>query len=160
MKSTDKIKIFLVDDDPIFTKMLEYSLLGTNAEVRVFTNGEDCIKSLNEDPQIVVLDYALNTKLNGVQVLNKIKHSSPDTEVIMLSGKNEKNLIKDTMKYGAYDFIEKGEDAIYAVKKEIGALCDKIEEMKERNSDYNRLFWINAAIIFVIAILFVLTHIK
>jgi DNA-binding NtrC family response regulator len=160
MSPLDKIKIFLVDDDAIFTKALALSLSTGQADVRTFSSGEECLKSLNENPQIIVLDYSLNNCLNGIQILNRIKQSSPDTEVIMLSNTLDTVVQNDTLKYGAYDFIEKGENAIYRLKKDIKYLCDKLQTARESEKENNRLLWVNAAIILVIVLIFILTHIK
>lgn len=68
--------------------------------------------------------------------------------------------MKDTMKYGAYDFIEKGESAVFKVKKEINAMCDEVESNTEVEKEDNKILWINAGIILLLVIAFILTHIK
>ena len=160
MHPLEKIKIFLVDDDEMFVNSLKHSLSGKKIEITSFTNGEECIKHINEYPRIVVLDYALNESMNGVQVLNQIKHASPDTNIIMLSGIDNKNIINDTLKYGAYDFIEKDESAVYKLKKEIKGICDEIEFENESAKEDKSLLKINAGIIILIILAFILTHIK
>jgi two-component system OmpR family response regulator len=160
MNTSDKIKIFLVDDDEMFVECLRHSLSGKTKEIRSFSNGEDCIKNLSDEPQIIVLDYVLNNSINGVQILNQIKQVSPDTQVIMLSGVDNMDIKNDTIKYGAYDYIEKGESALFKVKKEIDDLCEEIESTNEANIENRRMLWINAGIIVLIVIIFFLTHIK
>ena len=160
MNDKEKIKIFLVDDDEMFVDSMKHSLLGKRREITTFSSGEDCIKSLMEQPQIVVLDYVLNDTLNGVQVLNQIKQASPETQVIILSGIENEDIMQDTLKYGAYDFIEKGESAIYKLKKEISAICDEIESENEIKKDDNRMLWINAWIFVLLTVAFILTHVK
>ena len=160
MDSSDKIKIFLVDDDIMFVESLRHLLLEDRADIRSFTNGEECIKYLDEAPQIVVLDYSLNNTLNGIQVLNKIKHISPETEVIMLSGAGSHVVKNDTLKYGAYDFIEKGDGAALIVTTEVKQLCDEIEISRIADNENKRLININAVIIILFIIVFILTRIK
>jgi len=160
MDTSDKIKIFLVDDDIMFVESLRHLLSNDKADIRSFTSGEDCIKYLDESPQIVVLDYSLNNTLNGVQVLNKIKHISPETEVIMLSGAGNHIVKNDTLKYGAYDFIEKGEGAALIVTTEVKQLCDEIETSRIADNENKKLITINAVIIILFIIVFVLTRIK
>jgi two-component system OmpR family response regulator len=160
MNASEKIKIFLVDDDDMFVDSLKHTLSGKRTEVRSFSTGEECIENMFEQPHIIVLDYALNNSLNGVQVLNQIKQASPETQVIMLSGIDNVDIMKDTMKYGAYDFIEKGESAIFKVKKEINAICDEIESNTEVDKEDSKILWINAGIIVLIVVAFILTHVK
>jgi DNA-binding NtrC family response regulator len=160
MDSSDKIKIFLVDDDSMFVESLTHMLREERVEVKSFSNGEECIRCLSETPEIIILDYAFNNALNGVQVLNRIKQLSPETEVIMLSGIDNKSIIKDTLHYGAYDFIEKGESAVYKIGKEVKQLCDEIESLKESEKENKKILGINAVIILLIITIFILTRIK
>jgi DNA-binding NtrC family response regulator len=160
MNNPAKIKIFLVDDDMMFVESLKHLLSEERADIRSFDNGEDCIKYLDELPEIIILDYSLNNTLNGIQVLNKIKHVSPETEVIMLSGVDNHAIMKDTLKYGAYDFIEKGESATFKLRKEVKQICDEIEAAQKSEKDNNRMLMVNVTIIILFIIIFILTRIK
>ena len=160
MNEDEKIKIFLVDDDLMFIESLKHALSEERAEITIFDNGEDCINHLNETPEIIILDYVFGNALNGVQVLNKIKHISPQTEVIMLSGIDNKSIMSDTAKYGAYDFIEKGESAIWKIKNKVKQLCDEIESANNAQKENHKIVIINAVVIFFVVVLFLLTRIK
>ncbi|MGP8215502.1 MAG: response regulator [Bacteroidia bacterium] len=159
METSDKIKIFLVDDDVMFTESLKHLLSEDRAEIKSFTTGEECIKYLDEEPEIIILDYSLNNEMNGVQVLNRIKHFCPDTKIIMLSGVDNENIINDTLKYGAYDFIAKGEKSVVTISKEVREICEDIESSKELDRQNNRLLAINLTIILLFIIIFILTRI-
>src|SRR5688572_25487830 len=85
--------IFLVDDDRVFATALSHLLSGNNnEEINVYSTGEECLKHIHEQPDIVILDYKLNCHLpdamNGMEVLKKIKNLSLNTEVIMLSSQD------------------------------------------------------------------------
>ncbi|HTA83961.1 MAG TPA: response regulator [Bacteroidia bacterium] len=160
MEASEKIKIFIVDDDAMFTDSLKHSLSGKRRKIHSFSNGEECIGNLHEDPHIIVLDYVLNDSMNGLQVLNQIRHDKPETRVIMLSGIDNTNIVNDTLKYGACDFIEKDETALLRLKKEINEICDEIEAVSEIEKEDNKMLWINAGIIVLIILGFILTHVK
>ncbi len=113
-KSEKKLKIFLVDDDKWFSKWLKRKLLnnrGDRWEVSLFATGEDCIKNLNQKPQVVVLDYYLDSNCpnakNGVEILKKIKTISSTIDVVFLSSQNQLNVSLNAMNNGAYDFLTK-----------------------------------------------------
>ena len=158
MRNPEKIKIFLVDDDPMFVTMLKHSLARDKAEIKIFGNGEECLKSIDEAPEIVVLDYSLNNTLNGIQVLNKIKHSHPDTKVIMLSGQDNFEVINDTIKYGGYDYIAKSESAVFKIQKEVKQLCDELESTRELEKENKKILLINVAVIVVIITAYILSR--
>jgi len=140
----------------MFVESLKHSLKGERTEVKTFTNGEECLQNISEDPEIVVLDYSLNNSLNGVQVLNKIKTSHPDTKIIMLSGHDNMNIINDTMKYGAYDYITKSETALSKIKEEISSICDEIDSVKESERDNKRIIVINSIILLAVVLIYLL----
>ena len=108
--------IFLVDDEPIQNEMLkDYLSERFLYEVKVFSNGEEALQNMNLNPEIVVLDFHLNAQnrsaKNGVEILQKMKEQYPDTQYIMLSGQDKIDVAVDSIKYGAYDYVVKGETA-------------------------------------------------
>lgn len=164
MGTSDKIKIFLVDDDKMFTESLKHALEEERTEIKTFPTGEECLKSLGkDDPKIIVLDYYLNSNcafaMNGIQILNKIKQSNPDTEVIMLSSQDNINVAVDTMKYGAYDYITKGESAAVKIKSTVKHICDSMEQVDNFDKEKSRLKKINIAIVVLVILAYILTRI-
>ena len=109
-------KIFIVDDDVMLTESLSDYLTRTVAhKVSVFPTGEDCLKHLDESPDIVILDYFLNTvqedAANGLEVLQAIKKNFPKTHVIMLSSQERYAVAMQTIQKGAEQYVVKDKDA-------------------------------------------------
>lgn len=118
--------IFLVEDNSLYLNALEKKLkqgMNSGDSIYKFSNGEDCIKNMNMNPKIVVLDYFLNSAsreaMNGLEVLKKIKIISPETMVLMLSNQDDIQIATDTMKYGAFDYVSKNENAFLRVQNAI-----------------------------------------
>ena len=85
----DSIKIFVVEDDPTYSKFLNYVLsLNPDFEVHFFNSGSECIKNLHLKPSIIALDYTL-PDMSGEEVLIKVKSFNPDIQVIMVSGQEK-----------------------------------------------------------------------
>ena len=60
MYEKDPVKIFVVEDDPAYTKFLKYVLgLNPDYEVEFYTTGKDCVANLYKNPAIITLDYSL-----------------------------------------------------------------------------------------------------
>jgi len=119
-----KPSIFLIDDEPIQNEMLKDFLLENfDFDIRMYDNGEEAIKNLNLSPEIAVLDFHLNAHLqnakNGIEVLKLLKEKSPETYIIMLSGQDKIEVAVDSMKYGAYDYVIKGETAFSRIQNTI-----------------------------------------
>ena len=109
-------KVFLVDDDVKTLIMLKHKLENLpdhKIKANVFAYGENCLDKMNENPDIIVLDYYLNAiredAQNGLQILKQIKAIKPDTHVIMVSGQEDMQTALETIREGAYDYIIKND---------------------------------------------------
>ncbi len=106
-KENNKIKLFVVEDDPMYQRMVKYILeLNPDHEVVVMSSGTECLERLDENPLAITLDYSL-PDLPGNTVLSKIKEYNPDIDVIILSGQNDIHTAITLLKEGAYDYIPK-----------------------------------------------------
>ena len=128
--------IFLVDDDPIFLKVLETQFKEqTDYSIQTFSTGEECLKNLSLKPNIIFLDYYLspaNVKtLNGLQILDKIKDADPNIQVVMLSSQDRIEVAVNCMKHDAFDYIIKSEATFMRAKKAITVLFYQKELEKE-----------------------------
>src|SRR5580698_4535654 len=132
--------IFLVDDEPIQNEMLK-DYLGERYQykIKTYESGETAISDLGLDPAIMVLDFHLNSHLpnaqNGVEVLKKVKEICPATQVIMLSGQDKLEVAVDSMKYGAYDYVIKGETAFSRMENILNNI-NELRSIKAANNAY------------------------
>ncbi|MFT6826851.1 MAG: DNA-binding NtrC family response regulator [Roseivirga sp.] len=133
----EPIKIFVVEDDPVYQKLLKYiAELNPDHLVKVFANGKDCIAHLNENPAVITLDYSL-PDMTGDQVLKAIKSHNPETNVIVVSSQDDINTAINLLKVGAYDYITKDSEtrerllnAINNAKKNV-SLKQEITQLRE-----------------------------
>lgn len=133
--SAKKYKIFVVDDNNMFLKVMhKYLSMNDRFDVSAISSGRECIARLDEKPDIISLDYTL-PDYNGKQILEKVMKISPETQVIIVSGQNDINTAIDLLKQGAYDYIVKGVDT----RDKISIAIDKIIEKIELTSENERL---------------------
>ncbi len=135
--------IFLVDDEPIQNEMLkDYLSERFKYKFKTYESGEAAIKDLHLDPAMIVLDFHLNAHLpdakNGVDVLKEIKELKPHSQVIMLSGQDKLDVAVDSMKYGAYDYVIKGETAFSRMENIINNI-NILGNVKEANNTYKKI---------------------
>ncbi len=110
MYEKDPVKIFVVEDDPAYTKFLEYVLsLNPDFEVSVFGTGKECLENLYKEPAIITLDYTL-PDLPGEKVLIEIQKYNPACQVIIISAQEKIGTAVELLKLGAYDYIIKDEE--------------------------------------------------
>jgi len=113
-----RYRVFLVDDDTKHLVMLKNHLekkSDYDLEINIFSSGEACLERIQENPDVVVLDYYLDgirtDAANGLEILRKILRANPGQDVIMMSGQDNIKVAIDTIDNGAYDYIIKGESA-------------------------------------------------
>lgn len=139
MKS-EKIKIFLVDDDAVFLKLLEIEFLEhADFIIETYPTGERCMEHLSHSPDVIVLDYHLDGidkyAMNGIDTLDKIKAFNPDISVIMLSSQDKIDVAINCMHHRAFDYVVKSETAFMRLQKIITTIF-RYKKMEKELSWY------------------------
>ncbi len=124
--------IFIVDDDPMQATMLaDYLSKYSTFSISVYNSGEECLKNLNKNPEIIFLDYnfdkAGKMAMDGIDILKEIKEAKPETEVVMISGQDKIEVAVNTIKYGAFDYIVKSESAFHRSENIIFNIIKRIK---------------------------------
>ena len=112
----EKIKLFLVDDDTVFLKLLEIEFKQhADFIIETFVTGELCLENISHNPDLIILDYYLDgidkNAMNGIDTLDKIKAFNPDIPVVMLSSQDKIDVAINCMHHHAADYVVKSETA-------------------------------------------------
>jgi DNA-binding NtrC family response regulator len=135
-----KIKLFLVDDDAMYLKLLEIDFLQrADFTIETFATGELCIANLSHQPDVIILDYHLDgidrNAMNGIETLDKIKSFNPDIPVVMLSSQDKIEVAVDCMLHKASDYVVKSETAFVRLQKTITTIF-RYKKMEKELSWY------------------------
>jgi len=113
---SNKKLIFIVDDDPFINMLVVKRFTSEGYEMESFAYGEDCLKALGKNPDLIILDYFfVNNEIevmNGMEVFDKIKELKPDLPVIMLSGQDKGEIVLELARKGIDDYIIKDSNLI------------------------------------------------
>ena len=104
-------KILIIEDDDFLRGLIAQKFLFAEFDVYMAVNGEEGIKKTKElKPSLVLLDLLL-PKMDGFEVLAKIKEDSQiaSTPVIILSNLDNKEDINRGLKMGAVDYLIKSQ---------------------------------------------------
>ncbi len=105
------VRIFVVEDDPVYTKFMKYVLgLNPDWEVTCFSTGTECVAHLHERPAVITLDYSL-PDMPGEKLLRHIRDVDPELPVIVVSAQEKIRTAVELLKAGAFDYISKDEEA-------------------------------------------------
>lgn len=100
-------KILVIDDERSIRNSMKDILNFEGHEVLLAENGMEGLATIKTDkPELVFCDIKM-PKVEGIEVLKRIKEFTAETPVIMISGHGTIDTAIDAIKNGAYDFIEK-----------------------------------------------------
>ncbi len=101
-----KSRILLVDDDAQFIEDLSI-FLGSQFEYIKANSIETGLSLLSENPDLVLLDVELDSRIDGITAIKKVKNIDPSVPIIMLTRHDEYRLVVQAMKNGASDYFVK-----------------------------------------------------
>ena len=128
--------ILIVDDEPDIREVLGISLMDMGYRILEAENATQAFDVfVKENPPIVVTDIKMPGG-DGIELLRKIKHENPETEVIMITGHGDMNLAIRSLKYDATDFITKPIN-VEALEIALNRALEKIA-IRKRLQDYTR----------------------
>ena len=149
--------IYVVEDNKVYNKLIaEYLAKQHFTNVKSFYSGEECISAIEkgEIPDIIIQDYFLE-KMNGIDVLLRVKKISPRSEFIFLTGNESMEVAVNTIKFGAYDYIIKDKITLDKVVDRIQKIR-KVKALEKRNKQIQTYIILFLGVIFLIVLFAVL----
>jgi len=120
-------KVFVVDDDRFHLELMEQLLINQGIQdVVLFENGMDCLMEIHQEPSIIFLDHQMDV-YSGYETLRKIKRHNPNIFVVMVSAQEEIQTAVNTLKHGAFDYLQKD----LQLEDNVVSVLQRIEEVKE-----------------------------
>ena len=124
-------KIFIVEDDPVFSRVLQRALENEdNYDVTVYQSGEDLVTNLHQNPDIVSIDYNL-PGMSGLEILEKVKGYNDDIGTVVISGQEKVEVVVEAYNNGADRYIIKNENAVVELVNSVKNLCKNVNLRKE-----------------------------
>lgn len=108
-------KILVVDDVPAIRASLKEVLEDEKHEVDEAKDGQEALKKLTEDRFDVAFCDVKMPKLDGIGLLERAKREGIRTPFIMISAHGNQETALESIKHGAYFFIQKPFDSIETI---------------------------------------------
>ncbi|MEK7741769.1 MAG: sigma-54 dependent transcriptional regulator, partial [Nitrospirota bacterium] len=151
MENLSKGKILIVEDEKSMREVLGILLEGEGYDVTLAAGGIDGISLLNKDIFDMVITDINMPKVNGFEILKKVRETSPDTLVIMITAFGTTESAIEAMQLGAYDYIHKPfkiDEIRLVVKKalEKRKLSEEVSILREKiktTYEFGNIFWKN-----------------
>ncbi|MGD0971927.1 MAG: response regulator [Desulfobaccales bacterium] len=105
--SPDKLRIMVLDDEPIVCKRLKPALEKLGYEVDAFTQSPEAMRQIQRISYDIIITDLKMKEIDGMQFLSEAKKLHPDTEVIVITGFATMETAKQSLQKGVFDFIAK-----------------------------------------------------
>ncbi|NOX88384.1 MAG: sigma-54-dependent Fis family transcriptional regulator [Calditrichaeota bacterium] len=100
--------ILLIDDNEAYCEQIKKTLALKDFSLHYEIDPEKGLESaLENNWDVVLLDIVLNGKLDGLEILRRLKTKKQDLPVIMISGTSTLDSAMQAIQEGAYDYLEK-----------------------------------------------------
>ncbi|MFY7970719.1 MAG: sigma-54-dependent transcriptional regulator [Flavobacteriales bacterium] len=100
-------KILLIDDEAAIRSALKEILEYESFEVKEAEDGANALKTLEKEEFDLIFCDIKMPRMDGMEVLDKIKEKGIDAPVVMMTGHGTVETAVEALKKGAYDFIQK-----------------------------------------------------
>lgn len=107
MKERGKGSILLVEDDGDVREVVRDTLSFAGFAVETAQDGLEAIEKVRETRIDVILSDLMMPRMDGLELLKRVKQFQPDTNVIIMTGYGTIETAVEAMKHGAADFITK-----------------------------------------------------
>lgn len=125
------IKIFIVEDDPMFGEMIKFTLeRENNYDVTLFQSGEEFFDHIHLNPDIVTIDYNL-PGISGIEILKRIRNYNDSISPIIVSGQEEVEVAVESYKNGAKSYILKNDGTFTELAQCVKNLSVNVNLKKE-----------------------------
>ena len=136
------IEILIVDDNADIRNILNELIIDAGYKTRLAANYNQALSEIDKKmPDVAILDVKLDKGDNdGIELLSHIKSKNQDVPVIIITGHANVEMAVNSLKQGAFEFIEKPFDQtrlLNFIKRAVENL-----NLKSQNKDYeNKLFY-------------------
>lgn len=132
-QSLNKIKVLLVEDDPIMASLIRdvLDIMGFK-NINMFRNGDDAFKDIvTNSYDLILCDWRM-AGLNGIEFTKKLRAYEAQqkrfTPLIMVTGKAHEDDVREARDAGVTEYLIKP-FSIYS-------LCEKVKSILERPRDF------------------------
>ena len=134
-------EILIVDDNADIRNILNELIVDAGYKTRVAANYNQALKEIDKKmPDVAILDVKLDKGDNdGIELLSHIKSKNKDVPVIIITGHANIEMAVNSLKHGAFEFVEKPFDQA----RLLNFITRAVEnlQLKKQNKDYeNKLF--------------------
>lgn len=131
-------EILIVEDDPVFSRVIASFLQGQGAKVREVENGLLGLKALRESiPDLLISDLSMPV-MTGLEFVEEVSLEYPMLPMIVISGTGGMSDVAQALRFGVKDFLIKPIEDINVVKSAISSVLDDANDDVRADADFTQ----------------------
>lgn len=142
----NNIYVILVDDDPVMRRLLKKEIVNNFREGHIHVSTYASISELEaanySKADIAVVDYNMGYNSvdfrNGLYVIDVIKKTNPETEVVLFTAEENTSLAVEAFAHGARDYVVKNSYMFHRLNVSLHQ-CLRLKAIKRRAEQHKRL---------------------
>jgi CheY-like chemotaxis protein len=125
----DRVTVLVVEDSPEIQRYLRLLLELDYYHVEIASNGEEALERVQQGctPELVLLDMQM-PGMDGLQTLQSLKDLQPSLKVIICSGEDHPDTIRQAILLGAQAYLVKPVPRLYLSAAVEGCLAQRRSE--------------------------------
>lgn len=134
--------VLIVDDDKLVNEFLTETIQRANYDCQAVFSGEEAMEAFGRKTYDIVLTDLKMNQMDGIALLQKIRTSSPETVVVMMTAFGTVETAVKAIKMGAYDFLLKPvlPETLEHILRRITEILDLSTENKLLKKDLSEKF--------------------
>jgi DNA-binding NtrC family response regulator len=128
------LKIAVIDDEASARKMIERFMNREGYEVATFPDGRSFLQAFRSTPFDIIISDLKLPDIDGIEILQKVREVSPDTELIIITGFATIETAVEATRKGAFNYLPKP-----CRKKDILAMVEEAGEKILRRQEGRKL---------------------
>lgn len=105
------ISVWVVEDNPDYRETIR-DIVDSEPDLvcsQTFSSGEDLLAHLRDSfaPEVILMDIGLAGKMNGIDVVERLRPVAPGTRIVMLTIEESNEMIADALRAGASGYLAK-----------------------------------------------------
>lgn len=101
------VNVAILDDDQRVGLTIRTFLKPLKCHSTIYTDPQACLDAITQEPVDILITDLCMPGMSGLDVLERVKKTTPETDVIVITGTAGKDEAINALKLGAFDFFEK-----------------------------------------------------
>ncbi len=132
-------RVLVVDDEAQFRSLVTELLIDKGFDARAARDARAALDLVADRSfGVAVLDLVM-PGMGGIELADKIKQVSPDTQVVILTGQGDMGSVIDGLRHGVFDYLQKGDLDIPRLARAVSEAGERSRLTRENRELLTRL---------------------